>query len=102
MAAKLEENMVTIEEAKVIANETMVKYEFSKDTINFLSRQNDEFARKIRALERENSALQADVQLMKESSDFKDFFIEMTEKEMVAHAVKLRKLAKNHPAVSYF
>ena len=40
--------------------------------------------------------------LVKESAAYKDFYIEMIEKEATQNSLKIKKLSKNHPAVAFF
>lgn len=47
-------------------------------------------------------AIKMNYELLKESSDFRDFYIDMMEKNQTNFNLKLKKLSAKHPALLFF
>ena len=46
--------------------------------------------------------MENDYKLMKESSEQKDMYIDLLEKEQYAFSTKLKKMSENHPVKNFF
>ena len=87
---------------RIETNSYINKFNFSQMIVDKLNSQITEQATKILNLEADLKTIKMDYKIIQGSSEYKDTYIEYIEKVQVEFLMKLKKLQKNHPSLTYF